>query len=86
MAMNPFDGQTLSLTLPAISLGAMPAQSGGQSAGLDTESRARIAVEQSRAAFALADRMVFDNVIAPAELRNALLDSLMLASHRLGKG
>lgn len=86
MAMNPFDGQTLSLTLPSISLGAMPAQSGGQSAGLDAESRARIAVEQSRAAFALADRMVFDNVIAPAELRNALLDSLMLASHRLGKG
>ena len=86
MAMNPFDGQTLNLAFPAVTLGAMPAQSGGQSAGLDDEHRARIAAEQAASAFDMAGRMVFDDVTDPRDLRNALIDGLMLAANRLPKG
>lgn len=82
MAMNPFDNQTLSLSFPAISLGAMPAASGSEAAKLDAETRARIMAEQAGGAFHLADKMGFDDVIDPRELRNALLKGLMLAEGR----
>ncbi|WP_328806422.1 acyl-CoA carboxylase subunit beta [Novosphingobium aerophilum] len=86
MAMNPFDGQSLNLAFPAVTLGAMPADSGGRAAGLDEAERARIAADQAGGALNLADRMVFDDVIDPRDLRNALLDGLMLAANRLPKG
>ncbi|MGB5077703.1 MAG: carboxyl transferase domain-containing protein [Sphingorhabdus sp.] len=86
MAMNPFDGQTLNLAFPAVTLGAMPAQSGGKSAGMDDEARARIAAEQASSALELASRMVYDDVIDPRQLRNILLHGLMLASNRLTRG
>lgn len=82
MGMNPFDGQTLSLSFPAISLGAMPASSGADAAKLDPATRARIAAEQSGGAFHMANKMAFDDVIDPRELRNALLNGLMLAEGR----
>ena len=84
MAMNPFDGQTLSLCFPAISLGAMPASSGADAAKLDAATRARISAEQSGGAFHMANKMAFDDVIDPRELRNALLNGLMLAEGRRG--
>jgi acetyl-CoA carboxylase carboxyltransferase component len=86
MGMNPFDGQTLNLALAAVTLGAMPAESGGRAAGIDEGERARIAEEQAAGALSLADRMVFDDVIDPRELRNALLGGLALAANRLPKG
>jgi acetyl-CoA carboxylase carboxyltransferase component len=82
MAMNPFDGQTVSLAFPAISLGAMPAGSGGKAAKLDEATRARIAAEQAASGLQLADRMAFDDVIDPRDLRNALLNGLSLAAWR----
>ena len=82
MAMNPFDGQTLSLAFPRITLGAMPADSGARAAGLDEATRARIQAEQEDGAFGLADKMGFDEVIDPRELRNALLAGLRLSERR----
>ena len=82
MAMNPFDNQTLSLSFPAISLGAMPVSSGADAAKLDAETRARLMAEQAGGAYHLADKMGFDDVIDPRELRNALLKGLMLAEGR----
>lgn len=82
MAMNPFDGQTLSLAFPAISLGAMPAASGAASAKLDDATRARIEAEQAGGAFRIADRMGFDDVIDPRDLRDALLQGLALTEGR----
>ena len=82
MAMNPFDGQTLSLSFPVISLGAMPASSGADAAKLDPATRARIEAEQSGGAFYMANKMAFDDVIDPRELRNALLNGLKLAAGR----
>lgn len=86
MAMNPFDGQTLNLAFPAVTLGAMPAESGGRSAGMDEARRAGLAAEQAASALALADRMIFDDVIDPRDLRNALLDGLTMSANRLPKG
>jgi len=82
MAMNPFDGQTLSLALPAISLGSMPAASGARAAGLDEAARQRALAEQTGSAWRLADKMVYDDVIDPRELRNALLTGLTLMQTR----
>lgn len=84
MAMNPFDGQTLSLSFPAVSLGALPVSSGANAAKLDATTRDKIAVEQSGGAYVMADKMIFDDVIDPRDLRNALLRGLMLVEGRNG--
>jgi acetyl-CoA carboxylase carboxyltransferase component len=68
MAMNPFDGQTISLALPGVTLAARPA---GERAGEDPEPG------PYRAAGALS----YDDVIDPRQLRNALLDALRLAGN-----
>jgi len=82
MGMNPFDSQTISLTFPAITLGALPASSGAASAKLTDEDAARIAAEQSAAAFRSASGMGYDDVIDPRELRNALLHGITLSESR----
>jgi len=84
MAMNPFDGQTITLAFPGASLGAMPVASAAASAKLDDETRTRIASEQAGGAFHIADRLGFDDVIDPRDLRNALLLGLELAQGRDG--
>lgn len=81
MAMNPFDGQTITLAFPSITLGAMPASSEG-SAVADPEERARLAGEQARASVTAGSRLAYDDVIDPRELRNALLAGLSLAEGR----
>ncbi len=82
MGMNPFDSQTISLTFPAITLGALPASSGAASAKLTPDEAARIAAEQSAAAFRSASGMGYDDVIDPRDLRNALLHGLALSENR----
>ena len=82
MAMNPFDGQTLALALPAVTLGSLPVASGASSAKLDDATRARLEAEQLNGAFQVADRMVYDDVIDPRELRNALVRGLTLSAGR----
>jgi acetyl-CoA carboxylase carboxyltransferase component len=82
MAMNPFDGQTLSLAFPRVTLGALPVASGAASAKLDDETRDRVAAEQAGASFNIARALGFDDVIDPRQLRNALLDGLSLSEGR----
>jgi acetyl-CoA carboxylase carboxyltransferase component len=83
MAMNPFDGQTVSIAFPAITLGAMPAESGSEAAKLSEGSRARVAAAQSASTFRAAHTMSFDDVIDPRDLRIALIKALELAMARL---
>jgi methylmalonyl-CoA decarboxylase subunit alpha len=83
MAMNPFDGQTITLAFPSITLGALPAASDA-SAVSDPEERERIAVEQANSSVRASSRLAYDAVIDPRELRNALLAGLSLAAGRLG--
>jgi acetyl-CoA carboxylase carboxyltransferase component len=81
MAMNGFDGQTISIGLPLITLGALPASSEGS--GLKTaEAREAAAREQSQAAFRTAGGMGYDDIVDPRDLRNALLAGLTLAEGR----
>ena len=64
MAMNPFDGQTITLAFPSITLGALPADSDG-SAIDDPGERARLAAEQARASVMAGARLSYDDVIDP---------------------
>jgi methylmalonyl-CoA decarboxylase subunit alpha len=81
MAMNPFDGQTITLAFPSITLGALPASSEG-SAVADPKERERLAVEQARASITAGSRLSYDAIIDPRDLRNALLAGLALADGR----
>jgi acetyl-CoA carboxylase carboxyltransferase component len=82
MAMNPFDGQTLSLAFPGVALGAMPARPGAAAANLAEGTRARLEAAETDAAGRVAASLGFDDVIDPRELRNAVLRALDLASAR----
>lgn len=85
MAMNPFDGQTLSLAFPGVTLGSSPVGSGADSAKLDEATRAKIEAEQLGGSYLVADRMVYDDVIDPRDLRNALMRGLSLSMGRLSQ-
>jgi acetyl-CoA carboxylase carboxyltransferase component len=82
MAMNPFDGQTLSLAFPGVVLGAMPAAQGGAAANVDEVTWARLAKAEADASYRVAATLGFDDVIDPRDLRNAVLRGLGLASAR----
>jgi len=81
MAMNPFDGQTVTLALPSITLGALPADSAASRID-DEDERARVAAEQSEASVRAAARLSYDEVVDPRDLRDALLTALDLAKGR----
>jgi acetyl-CoA carboxylase carboxyltransferase component len=76
MAMNPFDHQTLTLAFPGVLLGAMPAESGGQAAGLSPDEQAAAEILQAGGPYRSAHTMGYDDVIDPRDLRNALLAGL----------
>ena len=83
MAMNPFDRQTLTLAFPAVTLGASPAASVAESSKLDDEGRERAIAQQAAGSFRAANTMSYDDVIDPRQLRNAILDGLVLSKARL---
>ncbi|MCB1688002.1 MAG: carboxyl transferase [Halioglobus sp.] len=77
MGMNPWDGQLVSLALPSVNLGGIPAIGGAEAARASDEDAARLREIQS-GAWVPADAMAFDKVIAPAELRNEIIAALHL--------
>lgn len=79
MAMNPFDGQTISLALPGVMLGGMPTRGGDTAAGMDPETAAKMQALESSASWSTADTMAFDEIVDPRQLRNALLQGLRIA-------
>src|SRR6478736_3472649 len=82
MAMNPFDGQTSTLAFPGARLGAMPAESGADAAGIEPDVRALLEHAELGGAYAAADRLSYDDVIDPRDLRNELLAALGLSRGR----
>ena len=82
MAMNPFDNQTITLAFPGATLGAMPAKSGGNASGADSETQDALNASEAAGAYKAADTMSYDEVIDPRELRNVLLAALEMASGR----
>lgn len=83
MGMNPFDHQVVSLALPCVSLGGVPAIGGAAASGADADAAAQMAALQS-GAWVPADAMAFDRVIDPRQLRNEILQALRLTAN--GKG
>ncbi|MCG8587806.1 MAG: carboxyl transferase [Proteobacteria bacterium] len=75
MGMNPFDGQTLTLAFPAISLGGVPAQGGADAAHASRADREKLQ-ELQAGAWRPADNGSFDRVIDPRQLRNELIRAL----------
>ena len=82
MAMNPWDNQTLLFAFPGVTLGAMPAASGGAAAKLDDSTQAEVSAAQRGGPWPQAHGMGYDDVINPADLRNTLLDALLLLEGR----
>ena len=82
MAMNPFDDQTVTLALPGARLGAMPAAGGAEAANVDGDTRAVLEHAELGGAYSAADTMSYDEVVAPAELRDALLGAMRLSRVR----
>jgi acetyl-CoA carboxylase carboxyltransferase component len=82
MAMNPFDAQTTTLAFPGARLGAMPAESGADAAGIEPDVRALMDQSELGGAYAAADRMSYDDVIDPRDLRNELLAALAITAAR----
>jgi acetyl-CoA carboxylase carboxyltransferase component len=82
MAMNPFDGQTVSYAFPGVTLGGIPAAAGAATAKQDDETRARLVANEASGPWRSANALSYDDVIDPGELRNALLAGLDRARAR----
>jgi methylmalonyl-CoA decarboxylase subunit alpha len=83
MAHMPHDRQTLTLALPSANIATMPAQSGGRTANLDDDTRAKIERAQRGGPYGLADRLGIDEVVDPRQLRNALINGLATTESRV---
>ncbi|MBK5288594.1 MAG: acetyl-CoA carboxylase carboxyltransferase subunit [Acidimicrobiia bacterium] len=84
MAMNPFDGQTTTLAFPGARLGAMPAESGAESAAIEADVQAIMEQAELGGAYSSADHLSYDDVIDPRDLRAALGAAMRLTVPRRG--
>ena len=75
MGMNPWDRQTISLALPSVSLGGVPAIGSTAVAKLDAQESERIQKIES-GAWVPADSMAFDKIVDPRDLRAELIAAL----------
>lgn len=75
MGMNPWDKQVVSLALPSVTLGGVPAIGGAEAAHASQAEAKQMEAAQS-GAWVPADTMAFDKVIAPQAVRNELIDAL----------
>mgnify|MGYP003303721404 FL=1 len=76
MSMVSFDGQTISVALPGVTLGAMGARGAGDAVRADDDTAEAIANAEATAVYRSASRLGFDEVVAPGELRDVLLDAV----------
>lgn len=83
MGQNPYGGQTVTLALPDATVGAMPARGGADAIAADDPTRRRLSALEQGGPWRQADTMSYDEVVHPDDLRQALIDSLRLASNRL---
>ena len=75
MGMNPWDHQVISIALPSVLLGGVPAIGGAEAARASSEEAAKMRELQS-GAWVPADAMAFDKIIDPRDLRNEVIDVL----------
>jgi hypothetical protein len=60
----------------------MPAAGGAEAAGIDGDTKTVLEHAELGGAYSSADTMSYDEVVAPAELRDALLAALRLSQAR----
>ena len=72
MGMNPWDRQAISIALPSVSLGGIPAIGGADAAGASATDADRLQALQS-GAWVPADAMAFDKVVNPTALRREII-------------
>lgn len=82
MAHNPHDKQTLSISLPGVTMAAMPASSGGPTAKLSAEEQKAAEEAQAAGPYKMAHSLTYDDIIEPAEMRDRILDGLDLLEVR----
>jgi acetyl-CoA carboxylase carboxyltransferase component len=75
MGMNPWDHQAISLALPSVSLGGVPAIGGAEAARVSAAEAQQMREIQS-GAWVPADAMAFDRIIDPRQLRNEIITVL----------
>jgi acetyl-CoA carboxylase carboxyltransferase component len=75
MGMNPWDQQVISLALPSVSLGGVPAIGGAEAARASAVDAEKMQDVQS-GAWVPADAMAFDKVIDPRNMRDELISVL----------
>lgn len=86
MGMNPFDGQSLTVAFPGITLGGIPALGGGVAANVDEDQAALLKAAEESGAWSTGDTMAYDEVIDPRELRDVLIRGLELSEERNAAG
>ena len=74
--------QTVTLALPDATVGAMPARGGADAITADAATRERLVELELGGPWRQADTMSYDEIVHPDDLRQALMDSLRLASNR----
>jgi len=82
MAMVGFDGQSATFAFPGATLGAMGADASGRAIGADEDALAALRETELQASYRSAGLLGFDELIAPSEARNSLLDALERALGR----
>ena len=82
MGMISFDGQSGVFAFPGATMGAMGAAAMSRARGSDAEEAERLHRLEVEASLRSAQGFGFDELLAPQELRNALLGSLRRALHR----
>lgn len=82
MAQNPHDKQTLNLSLPGVTMAALPASSGGPTAKLSAEEQAAAEAEQAAGPYKMAHSLGYDDIIEPSEIRDRILGGLAMLETR----
>ena len=80
MAMNAFDRQTVTLGLPGVSLGRLPAQGGARAANMDDADARPLAETQNSGPWAVGDELAYDATVEPRELRRLRLPAFGIAT------
>lgn len=83
MGMNPFDNQTLNLAYPGVTFGAMPARGADEATGADDNTAAALREAELASGYRSAAGLSIDDIIDPADTRNAILAGLAMAHARL---
>jgi acetyl-CoA carboxylase carboxyltransferase component len=81
MALVGFDRQVATFAYPGATMGAMGAGATSRATKADAETAAGLREAELQASYRSAEALGFDELLDPAETRNALLDALTLALH-----